>query len=320
MLAGLVAGCGGTQTAPAPKTEAPKPAEKKIQIGVTLPMIAAVHWASQKWGYEDEAKKLGAEVTVVHADGYQNIEKQINQIQDFVAKKVDAIIVAACDANATVKAIEEAIAKGIPVLNVNNMTNSDKVACKIRSDDYEMGVKQAELMIEALGGKGTVVMINAPAGSSLTVRGKGFREHIEKNAPNIKILAEQFIAADPAKATSVMEDFLQTYPNVNGVFTWSDTCGVPVAHVVKARGKVGKVFVTTMDYVNPDCRTAIRDGLIYGTVAQQPILLGRLGIQNAVKLAKKETVQKQIFSPIVKVTKANADTVDLSGIVIPGSK
>ncbi len=323
LAVGVLSGCSGSKQGPAPSQPSQQQAgtgEKKIQIGVTLPMITAVHWASQKWGYEDEAKKLGVEVTVVHADGYQNVEKQINQIQDFVAKKVDAIIVAACDANGTVKAVEEAIAAGIPVLNVNNMTNSDKVVCKIRSDDYQMGVMQAELMVEALKGKGNVVMINAPAGSSLTVRGKGFREYIEKNVPGIKILAEQFVPADPAKAMAVMEDFLQTYPDINGVFSWSDTTGVPVAHVVKSKGKAGKIVVTTMDYVNPDTRTALKEGLIYGTVAQQPILLGRLGIQNAVKAAKKEPLEKQVFSPIVKVTKANADTIDLSGIVIPGQK
>lgn len=325
----LLAGCGqgkpaGTSS-PAPKagsggsggSSAPAPAGKKITIGVTLPMIEAVHWASQKYGYEDEAKKLGAEVTIVHAGGYQNVEKQVNQIQDFVAKKVSVIVVAATNSDGTVKAVEEAIAAGIPVVNVNVMTNSDKVISKIRSDDYQMGVQQARMLAKALNNKGNVVMVNAPAGTSLAIRGKGFRETIEKEFKDIKILAEQFIPADPSKAMAVMEDYLQTYPNIDGVFTWSDTVGVPVAHVVKAAGKAGKIKITSMDFVNPDMQKAIRDGLVYGTVAQQPIMLGRLGIRTAVAVAKGEKVEKQIFSPILDVTKENMDKIDLSGIIVP---
>lgn len=321
----ILSACSGTgsQKAPAASssqgtgTQSSGSTAKVIRIGVTLPMIEAVHWASQKYGYEDEAKKLGAEVTVVHAGGYQNVEKQVNQIQDFVAKKVDVIIVAATNSDGTVQAVEEAISKGVPVINVNVMTNSDKVASKIRSDDYQMGVQQARLMAKALNKKGNVVMINAPAGTSLAIRGKGFRETITKEFPDIKILAEQFIPADPSKSMAVMEDYLQTYPNIDGVFTWSDTVGVPVAHVIKSANKLNKIKITSMDYVNPDMQAAIRDGLVYGTIAQQPIMLGRLGIRTAVAVAKGEKVEKQIWSPILDVTQENFKTIDLSGIVVP---
>lgn len=321
----LLAGCSAaattaatTKAASSAATTAATTAGKKLKIGVTLPTLAAVHFANQKYGYEQAGRELGVEVTVVHAGGYENVEKQINQIQDFIAAGMDGIIVAATNADAVVKAEEEAIAKGIPVINVNNMSNTTKIFAQIRSDDTAMGKMCADLMAEKLGKKGNVILVNAAAGTSNTIRGDSFRAQIVAQYPGIKILVEQNIPPDATKATAAMEDFLQTYPDIQGVFTWADSVGVPMAHVIKTRGR--PITLVTIDASNPDTRTAIRDGLIFGAVAQQPITLGKLGIQTIVKIIKGESYEKKIFSPIIAVTKDNIATLDLSGIVIPESK
>ncbi len=302
-------------------TDAPASTEQKVyKIGVTLPMLSVVHWANQKYGYELAGQELGCEVTVVDAGGYEFVEKQINQIQDFIASGMDAIIVAACDQDAVVNVINEAVDAGIVVINVNNMSTSDKVYSKIRSDDNDMGVQQARLLaegIEKVLGKteAKVVMVNAAAGSALTKRGDGFRAEIEANYPGIEILDEQFVSADPAKASAVFEDFLQTYPEIDGVFCWSDTVAVPIAHLANASGR--EIVITAMDVVNPDTRTAIRNGLIYGTVAQEPITLGKLGVETAVKILNGEPYEKEIWSKITVVTTENLEAIDMSGIITP---
>ena len=317
----LLTGCSSASTTTAATTAgtttaATTTAGKTLRIGVTLPTLAAVHFANQKYGYEQAGRELGVEVTVVHAGGYENVEKQINQIQDFIAAGMDGIIVAAANADAVVKAEEEAIAKGIPVINVNNMSNSSQILAQIRSDDTAMGRMCADLLAEKIGKKGNVILINAAAGSALTARGDSFKAQINEKYPDIKIIAEQNIAPDAAKATAAMEDFLQTYPSIDGVFTWADSVGVPMAHVMKTRGK--SIPLVTIDASNPDTRTAIKDGIIYGAVAQQPVTLGKLGVQTLVKIIRKEPYEKKIFAPIIAVTSENINTLDLSGIVIPG--
>jgi ABC-type sugar transport system substrate-binding protein len=305
-------------TTAAATTAAATTAAKKIRIGVTLPTLAAVHFVNQQYGYELAGKELGVEVTVVHAGGYENVEKQVNQIQDFIAAGMDGIIVAATNADGVVKAEEEAIAKGIPVINVNNMSNTDKIFAQIRSDDTAMGSMCADIMGEKLGGKGNIVLVNAAAGTSNTIRGDSFRKQLNAKFPNMKIIVEQNIAPDAAKATAAMEDFLQTYPDIQGVFSWADTVAIPMSNVIKTSGR--PIVIVTIDASNPDTRTRIRDGVIFAAVAQQPVTLGKLGIQTLVKIIKKEPYEKKIFSPIIAVTKDNIATLDLSGIVIPGQK
>lgn len=331
MTFAIVAGCSDS-SAPAPsgggqtstpsgggQTAAPSNGEGKVlKIGVTLPTISSVHFANQKYGYEIQGQEMGIEVTVVHADGYENVEKQINQIQDFVASGMDGIIVAACDKDAVVNAEEEAIAKGIPVINVNNMSSSDKIYAQIRSDDTAMGSMAADLMAEKLGGKGKVIIVNAAAGSALVARGEAFRKQIEEHYPDIEIIAEQFIAPDAEKSTAAMEDFIQTYPQIDGVFSWSDTNAIPMAHVINTRQR--DILMVTIDCSNPDTRAAIREGLIYGAIAQQPVTLGRLGVETLVKIISGEPYDEKIWGPILAVTIDNIDELDLSGIIVPGQQ
>lgn len=297
-------------------TQAPEDENGPLKIGVTLPNLNIPHWVNMKWAFEQYAEANNVELTFVHADGYESVEKQINQVQDFVAARMDAIIIAAVDADALVNAIDSAVDAGIPVIEVNNLSNSEKSYVKIKSDDYEMGRLQAGLMNEALGGSGKVVMINAPGGTTLAVRGQGFRETIESQYPGIEIVAEQFVASDAIKCTAAMEDFIQTYPEIDGVFCWSETAGVCASSVVSTQQK--NIVVTAMDATNPDMRSGIRNNAIYGTIAQQPITLANLAMEYALKAARGEANnEKLIFAPITTITAENIETVDVSGTLRP---
>src|SRR6187401_3287928 len=132
----VLIGCGrGTQTSQeaattvtpasgqAPVTQAvtdfprpPKPA-KAYRLGVSIPHLSNPHYVGQAYGYIDEAQSLGAQVTLLEAGGYQYLDKQVSQIEDLVASKVDAIILAAVSGPGTVGAVEDAVAAGIPVIN-----------------------------------------------------------------------------------------------------------------------------------------------------------------------------------------------------------
>ena len=286
-----------------------------IKIGVTLPTLKAVHFVNMQWGFEDEAALQGVEVTVLNAGGYENVETQINQIQDFIAAGYDGIIVAAADADAVVAAEQEAIDNGIPVINVNNMSNCENIYAQVRSDDTEMGAMCADLLAELIGNQGNVILVTANAGNALTARGYAFREQIESQYPDINIIYEDFIAADAAQAASAIEDYLQTYPDVHGLFSWSDTCAIPIASAIEASGR--DIKVVTIDCSNPDTRTMITEGTIDAACAQQPVTIGRIGLQTMLSIIRGEPYETKIYAPVQAVTAADIGTLDLSGIVIP---
>src|SRR5437870_8850459 len=133
-------------------TEYPRPPKpsKAYRIGVAIPHLANPHYVGQAYGYIDEAQALGARVTLLEAGGYEHLDKQVSQVEDLIASKVDAIILAAISGPGTVSAVEQAVAAGIPVINVNVMTDSDKVVTRIRSDDDVIGRMQADFMGDRL--------------------------------------------------------------------------------------------------------------------------------------------------------------------------
>lgn len=310
-----------SQAQPSTESETPEAAEQKAyKIGVTLPVFIP-HYLFEGYGCSDEGEKLGCEVTVVDCGGYEYVEKQINQIQDFIASGMDAILIAATDPDGVANAVDEAIDQGLVVVSINSLVNSDKQHARIHSDDVLMGQLQAQLLAQGMDdrfGEGThkVVMVNAPAGNTLAVRGNSFREEIETNYPNIEILGEQFVAPDPAKATAAVEDFLQTYDEIDGIFCWCDAVAIPISHIVAASGR--DILVTCMDVVSGDTRAAIKEGLIYGTIGQRSVQLGRVGIQTIVDILNgKEGVGGEIFVPVSTISTDNIDTVDHTLIIPP---
>src|SRR3972149_4136509 len=127
---GSKGGGGGGERSPGPA----KPA-KAYTIGVLVPQLTNPHFLGQAYGYVDEAERLGARVILHDAGGYQFLDKQIAQMEDLIASKVDAIALVAVSGPGAVPGGDRAVGAGIPVVNVNVMTNNDKVAIRVRSDD-----------------------------------------------------------------------------------------------------------------------------------------------------------------------------------------
>jgi ABC-type sugar transport system substrate-binding protein len=233
-----------------PGDEYPRPARpaKQYTIGVLVPHLSNPFFVAMSYGYVDEGDKLGARIILHEAGGYQYLEKQISQMEDLIASKVDAIDLVAINGAGTAPMVDRAVAAGIPVINCNVMTDSDNVVTRIRSDDQEVGRMQADFMAKALNRKGNVVMLRGPAGTSwANYRGNGFKQRIAEIAPGIKILGEQYSQNSPVDGLRLMEDFLQTYPQIDGVYNGSDMVGVGSAQAIRAAGKAGKTVITATD-------------------------------------------------------------------------
>ena len=300
-------------------TDFPRPAKpaKRYRLGVSIPHLANPHYVGQAYGYIDEAQNLGAQVTLLEAGGYEHLDKQVSQIEDLIASKVDAIIIAAVSGPGTVGAVEAAAAAGIPVINVNVMTDSDKVVTRIRSDDDVIGRMQADFMGERLKNGGNVVMLRgAPGTSWAEIRGNAFRKQLAANYPTVKVLGEQYSQSTPADGLRLMEDFLQTFPQINGVYNGADSTAVGAAQAVKSAGKAGSVVMTATDF-QLDTEKFVREGVISASVLQQPVTMGRWGVRAAISYLEKQPVPPVMFTGLMTATKENVDRLDLSTVRAP---
>jgi ABC-type sugar transport system substrate-binding protein len=281
-----------------------------------MPTLDQPHFVAMRYGFENEAHKLGIKLTVYDAGGYANVARQIQQIEDARAAKVDALIVVACSADGIVPVVEEVIKDGIPVINVNQMVNTEKVQARVRSDDVEIGRMAGRYLAEKLNGEGGVVMLPGRAGTSVIImRAQGVKEVLGKY-PKIKILAEQYTEMTRAIGMNLMEDFLQAHGNaIKGAYCVGEHLGMGAAQALAA-AKRTDVIVAAVDF-SKDLEAALRDGRISATVVQQPINMGRYGIRLGKDAVEGKSVPKMTYVPISLITGKEVDTVDRSGFQIP---
>jgi periplasmic protein TorT len=302
--------------APADYPRPPKPS-RSYRIGVVLPHLSNPFFVGQAYGYLDEAQQLGATVTLLEAGGYQYLDRQIAQVEDLIASRVDAIILVAINGPGTGSVVDEAVAAGIPVINCNVMTDSENVVTRIRSDDDVIGRMHADFMGERLGGRGSVVMLRGAPGTSWAEnRGNAFKQRLAEKFPGIEIVAEQYSQSTPADGLRLMEDFLQTVPQVDGVYNGADTTAIGAAQALLAAGKQGKTVVTATDF-QIDTEKFMREGVVTQAVLQAPVTIGRWGVRAAINHLEKRPVPKVLFTPLLTVTRERLDEVDMTAVRAP---
>lgn len=307
----------GRESESADEYARPEKPARQYTIGVVLPHLSNPHFVGQAYGYIDEAETLGAKVTLLEAGGYQYLDKQVSQVEDLVASKVDAIILVAVSGSGTVGAVEHAAAAGIPVINCNVMTDSDSVVTRIRSDDEVIGQMQADFMGQTLEGSGNVVMLRGAPGTSWAEhRGNAFKQGLSERYPNVKILGEQYSQSTPVDGLRLMEDFMQTFPRIDGVYNGSDTTANGAALAILAAGRQGSVVITATDF-QLDTEAFLREGVMTATILQETVTIGRWGVRAAINHLEGRPVPQTLYTPLMLVTKDVLDKVDMGAARAP---
>jgi ribose transport system substrate-binding protein len=246
-------------------------------IGVSLLTMQHQFYQELRAGLEDEARKKGYGLRIVSAEFDSG--RQANQLDEFVVQKVDAIVVCPCDSRSVGASIEAANKVGIPVFTADIANNSGlgKVVSHIASDNVAGGREAARLLARAVGGKGTVAVLSHPEVASVSDRVRGFKEQIA-GYPEIRVVAELSAEGKRDKAVRVMEDLLQSHPDLSGVFAINDDTALGALAAIEAAGKAGKTRIVGYD-ATPEARSRIAEGAIFGDVIQHPRRIGELTIQ-----------------------------------------
>ena len=167
-----------------------------IKIGLSVPGLQFPFFVIMKDDAEKAAAQLGA--TIVFADAQNDSAKQAADIENFVAQKVDAILVSPMTVDSQVPAIEDAVKAGIPVATVDRKSNSDMVLVHVGADNVEGGRAAARYIIDKLHNKGSVIELEGTPGASAAIdRKKGFDEVIGKS--NVKTLVSQTAEFSPVE-------------------------------------------------------------------------------------------------------------------------
>lgn len=297
----------GVPVYPDPKEWVSPTPMKKYTIGVCFPMMGAPFWRNTAYGVFHQAEKLGLKLLFNDAGGYKFLEKQIKQVEDLIERKVDAIIICPISSKGTIEVLERAVSKGIIVVNTVSATYSDKIASAVLDDDYKIGQLQAEHIAKKLNGKGEGVMLCGPTGADWNMnRYKGFKETIAKKYPGIKVLSEKWCEPSIEVPQKIMEDLLQTFPDMQFCYTAADGMAMGAANAVRGARKLGQVIITTASF-SPEGADYLKKGYISLDVGESSILLGAWAIDVAVKALNGEKYHKLVYCPNPPFTKENMD-------------
>lgn len=261
----LVLALLGTTLFAAGQTEAKD--DGKITIGMTVPGLQFPFFVTMFDEAVAYAETLGVELITHDAQNQSNI--QMAAVENFVAQKVDAILISPITTDSLVPAIEAAVAAGIPVATVDRKANTDKVLIHVGADNVEGGRAAARYIIEQLGNKGTVIQLEGTPGASAALdRKAGFDEII--NASNVKVLVSQTAEFSRSRAQNVMENLMQAYPNFDAVFGANDEMIIGAIEAMQSAGMNPASKVTIGFDATTDAFSYMKEGKLDATIDQFP--------------------------------------------------
>ncbi|MER6737572.1 ABC transporter permease/substrate-binding protein [Streptomyces puniciscabiei] len=271
------------------------------RLGLSLSTLNNPFFVQIRAGAQAEAKKLGVDLTVT--DAQNDASQQANQLQNFTSSGLGAIIVNPVDSDAAGNSVKAADKARIPVIAVDRGVNKAAVDALVASDNVAGGELAAKTIAEKLGGKGRIVILQGQAGTSAArERAQGFAQGL-KAYPGIQVLAQQPADFDRTKGLDVMSNLLQAHPDVQGVIAANDEMALGA---IKALGSRAGRSVQVVGFDGtPDGLTAVRNGTLYASVAQQPSQLGRIAVDNALKAVQGKKVEPTVKVPVKVVTKDN---------------
>ena len=282
--------------------------EKKIQIGLTVDSFVIERWIRDRDVFVATARELGAEVNV--QDAGADTKEQISQIDYFIKKHMDVIVIIARDCKALSEAVERAHNAGIRVISYDRMVNDADTDMYISFDNRKVGEVMAQSMMEAIPDGGKIFMIQGSASdNNVDMVKEGFED---------TLIAE--LAAD------YVEEALEEYPDVKGIMCGNDDIASQVIQILAENQLAGQVIVVGQDGDLAACQRIV-EGTQYMTAFKSIEDLARQAAEYAVKMAEEGKIPSDVTDTMsdgsydipakvlepVAVTRDNIDEVIIDG-------
>ncbi|EJL52290.1 ABC-type sugar transport system, periplasmic component [Rhizobium sp. CF122] len=279
-------------------------------VGVSMALFDDNFLTVLRNGMQDYAKTLNG-VTLQVEDAQNDVAKQQSQIQNFIASKVDAIVVNPVDTDATAAMSKLAAAAGIPLVYVNREpVNVDSLPDKqafVASNEQESGTLETKEVCRLLGGKGkAVVMMGELSNQAARMRTKDVHDVVATDeCKGIQIIEEQTANWSRTQGSDLLTNWLSSGLEFDAVISNNDEMAIGAIQALKAAGKdLNKIVIGGVD-ATQDALAAMQAGDLDVTVFQDAAGQGKGALDAALKLAKGEKVEKKVYIPFQLVTPEN---------------
>jgi inositol transport system substrate-binding protein len=243
-------------------------------------------------------------VKVVMVDAQSDVQKQFSQVENFVAQKVDAIILNPCELEASTPAVDYVKKAGIPLVLVNQTTKSAGDSY-IGSNDFEAGRMAMEAIAKKLNGQGGVLMLHGIMGTSAQLQREAGAREVFAKYPGLKLVDHQTASWDRAKAMALTENWIQAHKGkFSAVFAHNDEMAMGALLALERAQLKKDVYVIGIDAI-AQALSAVKEGRLDATVFQDAVGQGKGSVDAAIQLAKKQPCAKETMIPFQLVTREN---------------
>jgi len=271
-----------------------------VTIGVLLSDTSNTFFVTMQQAIEAKAAELGVKTIVLN--GANDSARDVTNMENLLSAVVDIVLYNPVDSDAAAAVAQAAIDKGVQIISLDRGVNGAEVVSHIASDNVYGGRIATEKLIELLGGTGVLAEIQGMAGASAANdRHQGFVEAVEAAGEGIEVADSQIGDWDTTKAMGIMENMLTARPDIQAVFAANDNMAIGAVQAAQQAGRADIIIIGfDAEQVALD---AIEEGTMYGTIQQQPALMGELGVETAVKYLNGEMVEPFIGAPVALIVK-----------------
>ncbi len=313
---GVITGCTAEKSGTAENGAAQDSNDSTYEIAVIPKGLSHQFWTTVKSGAEAAASEMGATVIWNGPEKETDIAKQISIVEDMISRKVDAIVMAACDADALVDLVAQAQGAGIAVVTIDSGVNSDLPSSFVATDNVAGAKAAAEELVRLIGGSGEVGLLPfVPGAATSDLREQGFKDGIAAH-PEVNLAVTLYSYSDVAKGMSAVEDMLTSHPNLKGIFAANEPGAIGAAEAIRGAGKSGQVKVVAFDASENEL-AALESGDIQALIVQNPFQMGYSGVKAAIDTIKGQPVEKRIDTGVTVVTKENLSSPEVQKLLHP---
>lgn len=266
-------------------------AENKKTIALILKMNYGYHWGTIKLGANAAAREFNVNIDYAAPDGEEDVARQVKLVDDALAKKVDALILAAGDYKALVGVTEKAYDQGIPVIIIDSEVDTNKVDSYIATDNYDAGKKAGNMLVSIGGTDLRVAIMSFVKGPrNAEQREEGLMSVISRY-PGVKVVAKEYCLSDTKLAYNLTKKIISENDNIDAFIALNEISSEGVAQAIDEMGLGGKVKIIAFDSAFQSINY-LEKGVIQATVVQNPFSMGYLGVKYAVEAMEGKQIPK----------------------------
>jgi ribose transport system substrate-binding protein len=270
-------------------------------------------WQAVKSGAEQSAKANNVRITFEGPETEAMVDKQIDMLSAALAKKPQALGIAALDSKAAIPLLKRAQSSKIPVIAFDSGVDSDIPLTTCATDNLAAAALAADKMAGMIGNSGEVgVIVHDQTSRTGIDRRDGFLNEMKSKHPNVKIVSVQYGGGDHLKSAEIAKAMIQANPNIKGIFGANEGSAEGAAIGVKESGK--KLVLIGYDS-GKEQKEDIMSGLMAGAITQNPVGIGKCVIDSAVKALKGEKLPKKVDTGFYWYDKSNMNDPKIAAVL-----